>query len=254
MRSEYFKIASSSLGHEFEFKTYGENGKPVMVFPCSCGRFYEYEDFGMVETLRRFIEAGDIFLVAVDSRDSLSWHNPGKGPWMGDWHRKWELCVAEEVAPFIRSRFRTEKPFLATGNSWGAAHALNFALKFPGVFDSSISLSGVYSHRHVIGDYYDDSVYFNDALMYLPGLPPEGLRGSYIILCHGRGAWEIANEEARRIAGLLQSKGIPHWYDVWDEGYPHEWFSWRAQIVKFMDALKAGVLYPCAGGVRKFLG
>jgi esterase/lipase superfamily enzyme len=253
MRTEYFKIASPSLGHEFEFKTYGGRGKPVMVFPCSCGRFYEYEDFGMVEVLRRFIEAGDILLVAVDSRDSLSWHNHGKGPWMGDWHRRWEACVAYEVAPLIQERFGAEKGFLATGNSWGAMHALNFALKFPEAFDCSISLSGVYSHRHVLGDYYDDSVYLNDPLMYLPDLQPGRLLQSYVILCHGRGAWEIANDEAQSIADLLQAKGIPHWYDVWDERYPHDWPSWKAQIVKFLDALKAGVLYPCEGGVRRFL-
>ena len=58
MNVEYHRWWSRSLGQDMELKVYGHAGKPVVVFPCQGGRFHEYEDFGMVEACRSFVEAG----------------------------------------------------------------------------------------------------------------------------------------------------------------------------------------------------
>mgnify|MGYP000079574190 CR=1 FL=1 len=55
MHVEYHKWWSPSLGQEMELKVYGHYGKPAIVFPAQGGRFYEYEDFGMVQAVRSFI-------------------------------------------------------------------------------------------------------------------------------------------------------------------------------------------------------
>ncbi|MRR32500.1 transposase, partial [bacterium] len=48
MNIEYHKLWSPALGQEMEFKVYGHAGKPTLVFPAQGGRFYEFEDFGMI--------------------------------------------------------------------------------------------------------------------------------------------------------------------------------------------------------------
>ena len=49
------------------FKSYGHSGKPVIVFPSSGGRFYEYEDFKMIEAVKDFINDGKFIFYTVDS-------------------------------------------------------------------------------------------------------------------------------------------------------------------------------------------
>ena len=80
MKIEYRRWWSRNLGQDMELKVYGHAGKPVVVFPSSGGRFYEYEDFGMVEACRPFIEAGAVTLFTLDSVDRQSWLNEGVPP------------------------------------------------------------------------------------------------------------------------------------------------------------------------------
>ena len=87
MNVEYRKWWSPNLSHDMELKVYGHAGKPFIVFPCQGGRFYEYEDFGMVEAISGFIGAGRIKLFTVDSVDDQSWNNR-------------RLHPAQRVAPF----------------------------------------------------------------------------------------------------------------------------------------------------------
>ena len=49
MKVEYYKEYSHFLDREMEFKVYGHAGKPILVFPAQDGRFYDWENFHMVE-------------------------------------------------------------------------------------------------------------------------------------------------------------------------------------------------------------
>ena len=75
MNVEYCKWWSPNLSQDMELKVYGHAGKPFVVFPAQGGRFYEYEDFGMVEACRPSIDAGRVTLVTIDSIDNQSWCN-----------------------------------------------------------------------------------------------------------------------------------------------------------------------------------
>ena len=87
MEREYHRWFSGALGRDMEMLTFAahgwKKGTPVLVFPTSCGRFYEFEERGMVEAVRRQIEDGRIQLFCVDSVDAESWYNgdvpPGGG-------------------------------------------------------------------------------------------------------------------------------------------------------------------------------
>ena len=70
MYTEYHKEYSRRLGRDMEFKVYGHSGKPVLVFPCQNGRFYDWEGFGMLDTLSDYLDRGKLQLFTVDTIDA----------------------------------------------------------------------------------------------------------------------------------------------------------------------------------------
>ncbi len=244
MNVEYHRRWSRCLGHDMELKVYGHAGKPVVVFPCQGGRFHEYEDFGMVEACRPFIEAGAVTLFTVDGVDGQSWTNWGAHPAdRARRHNDYDRYIVEEAAPFIRDLFPHASGFLATGCSMGAYHSANFFFRHPDVFDAVIALSGVYKLTDFVGDYVDDNVYFNSPLLYLPGLSDpwylDRYRRSQIVVCVGQGAWEDQMlSDTRALQAILASKDIPAWIDFWGHDVNHDWPWWRRQMPYFLGKLR----------------
>ena len=62
MQIEEHAWHSASLGREMALKVYGHWGVPLIVFPCSRGRYFDYEGMGMVEAISPFIDNGKIKL------------------------------------------------------------------------------------------------------------------------------------------------------------------------------------------------
>ena len=242
MNVEYHKWRSGNLGQEMELKLYGSGGKPVIVFPSSGGRFFEYEDFGMVEACRPFLDAEKIVLVAVDSVDRQSWLNVDAHPAdRARRHNEYDRYILEEVVPFVRG-CGYRRRFISTGCSMGGYHSANFFFRHPDVFDALIALSGVYRLRRFIGDFMDDNVYFNSPLAYLPGLTDpwflDRYRNSRIIVCAGQGAWEEESlAETLELKRILDDKQIWCWVDIWGRDVSHDWPWWRRQMPYFLGHL-----------------
>lgn len=244
MQTEYHKWHSSALGHDMELKVYGYYGKPVIVFPAQAGRFFDFENFGMVQAVAHHIEAGQIKLFCVDSVDSQTWANQGSHPAdRARRHQDYDRYITTEVAPFVRQHCgdNTQK-FIATGASMGGYHAANFFFRHPDIFDVIIALSGVYRLNMFVGDYMDENVYYNSPIHYLPDLDDpwylDQYRQSNIIICCGQGAWEdemIADSHA--IKQILEAKEIPHWVDFWGYDVNHDWPWWRKMLPYFLDNL-----------------
>jgi len=72
---EYHKWYSANLNRDMELKIYGHYGIPIIIFPCSRGRFYDYENFGMMHAIEGHINSGKVKLFSVDSVDNESWYN-----------------------------------------------------------------------------------------------------------------------------------------------------------------------------------
>ena len=242
MNVEYHRWWSGNLNREMELKVYGHGGKPVVVFPAAGGRFYEYEDFGMVTACRPFLEEERIVLFTLDSVDNESWLNHGAHPALRvHRHNEYDRYVVSEVVPFIRGRGLSQG-LLATGCSMGGYHSANFFFRHPDVFDAVIALSGVYQLRGFIGDYMDESVYVHVPLAYLPGLSDpwylDRYRESKIVICVGQGAWEDEMlEDARTLKTILEGKQIPAWVDFWGHDVNHDWPWWRKQMPYFLGNL-----------------
>jgi esterase/lipase superfamily enzyme len=237
MQIEYQRWWSPHLGQDMELKVYGYYGKPVLVFPAQGGRFYEFEDFGMVSAVSRFIEAGQIKLFTVDSLDQQSWANTGAHPAdRARRHEDYDRYITCEVVPFmIQHCGGGEQKFLTTGCSMGGYHAANFFFRHPDIFDSMISLSGLFQLRLFVGDYMDENVYLNSPLDYLRNLSDpwylERYRQSRIVVCAGQGAWEESMlADAYELKRVLEEKGVSYWTDIWGHDVNHDWPWWRKML------------------------
>ena len=60
MQVEYHKWFSPNINHDMELKIYGHYGIPVLVFPCSHGRFFDFENFGMIHAIEHHINSGKV--------------------------------------------------------------------------------------------------------------------------------------------------------------------------------------------------
>ncbi len=77
MKREYHKWWSPELCRDMELLVFGHDGLPAVVFPTSQGRFFEFEERGMVDAVRDKLECGKLQLFCVDSVDAESWYNNG---------------------------------------------------------------------------------------------------------------------------------------------------------------------------------
>lgn len=244
MNIEYHKWWSPNLNQDMELKVYGNYGKPVIVFPCQGGKFYEWEDFGMVETIRWFIDQGKIKLFTVDSVDRQSWANWNAHPADRAWrHQDYDRYITSEVVPFIHDHCNGEQKMISTGCSMGGYHSANFFFRHPDIFDTMIAISGPFSLNMFVGDYMDDNVYFNSPLAYLPGMSDswyiDQYRQSNIIVCVGQGAWEERMlSDTYAIKKILEDKGIPAWIDIWGYDVNHDWPWWKKMLPFFLGHLK----------------
>ena len=62
MEMQYFKDYSPALGRDMECKIYGHAGRPMLYIPCQDGRFFDFENFHMNDTLAPWIDSGQIIL------------------------------------------------------------------------------------------------------------------------------------------------------------------------------------------------
>ncbi len=245
MKTEYHKWYSRHLGREMELKVYGRAGTPMMIFPCSSGRFYDFEDRGMIETIRHHIEKERIMLFAVDSIDPESWDSKTKlASEKAARHNDYENYIVNEVVPFIRSYVNSYERIIATGASMGASHSVNIFLKHPSVFGGTVALSGVYNFREFLDDYQGDdlNVYYNSPLEFLPNLTDDEFlshyRNSRIIVCVGQGAWEEPMvSDTKLLKEIFEQKEIPALIDVWGQDVNHDWDWWLKQFPYFVDIL-----------------
>ncbi len=244
MNTRYHTMYSGCLGREMELKSYGHAGKPVVVFPSSGGRFFEYEDFQMVDACGPFIEQGIIRLYTPDSIDRESWLDSEKEPGhRARRHNAYDAYIVDELLPFIRSDSGYEGKLLATGCSMGGYHAVNFFFRHPDVFDTLIALSGIYDARFFVGESTGDfDVYINSPVDYLADMHDpwylERYRQGNIIICTGLGAWEEDSiRDTVSMQRVLEKIGVPAWIDYWGYDVDHDWPWWRVQIAYFLQEL-----------------
>jgi len=227
----YHRWSSPSLQREMELLVFGHGGARVVAFPTSAGRFFDWEDRGLIGALSDHLENGWIQIFCVDSVDGESWYAKDRHPAeRAKRHMQYDHYVLNEVLPFTAER--NPNPFLiVTGASFGAYHAANFAFRYPHLVGRVIGMSGYYDIKRWTGDYSDDNVYSNNPCDFLAHEHDparlDALRNIDIILTIGRTDSALSNNEF--LSGVLWSKNIGHAFRIWD-GQAHDWPVWQQML------------------------
>jgi esterase/lipase superfamily enzyme len=236
MHREYHRWHSPSLGRDMELLIFGHAGARVLIFPSSMGRFFEWEDRGMIHgALGHHIAQGWLQVCCVDSIDGESWYAKWRHPHdRAARHAQYDAYVRDEVLPLLGSINPT--PFLiTTGVSFGAYHAMTFALRYPDRVGRVVGLSGLYDVREITGGYSDETVYFYNPADFVVGESDPGrlaaLQRLDIIMAIGRDDPMRGNNDY--FSARLWSKGIGNALRIWD-GWYHDWPYWQQMLPMYI--------------------
>ncbi len=232
MKETYHKWYSSNLSKDIEMLVYGHSGYPVILFPTTMGRYYESKDFGLTESIRWFAEQGKIQLYCIDSIDKDSWYNKSVHPAQRVQNHTWyDKMIKEELVEGIRWNTPSGKVAVA-GCSFGGFQAANFAFRHPYVVSHLMSMSGAFDIRSFMDGHYDDNVYFNNPVDYLPNANHGDLWKINIVL--GTSEWDICRDSNQKLSEILNQKNINHWYDErgWQE---HDWPLWNEMFPHYLS-------------------
>lgn len=237
-KEEHVKWYSERTGREMDVIIHGHAGAPVLVCPSSWGRFYEWKDFLMVDTLADKLDAGHIQLYGIDSHCADSWYNDQIPPHERiRRHNNWEAYVLHEVLPFIRSHNPNEY-LITAGVSFGAYLAVNFAFKHPDLVRKTVGISGSYRVHRLLDGYYEEDAYLNCPVAYMGGLSDESylsqIRRMEISLVTSDRDIGICRERTYDMSRVLTDKGIPHSLDDWGGELIHDWPTWRKMIRHYL--------------------
>jgi esterase/lipase superfamily enzyme len=235
MHREYHRWFSGSLQREMELLFFGHDGPPMLVFPTSMGAFYEFEDRGMIGALGGKLAHGQLRLACISSVDGESWYNRRAHPRHRVLrHLQYEDYILNDVVPLIR-HLTWRDTIGVTGCSFGAYHAMAFALRHPYTFTWCVTMGGAFEVRRFLDGYFDEDCYFLDPTSFLPGLGDpyylDQLRRNKFVLATGD--HDICRGANEHFAGLLSAQGIPHSLHVWNHS-KHDWPDWRPMASAYL--------------------
>lgn len=239
MVREYHVWFSPSLHREMELLVFGHAGTPVVIFPTREGRFFDYENWGLVAALADRIEAGQSQLFCVDSLDAETLYCQCRSPQARiQRHVQYERYILEEVLPLTRLKNPSAGRPAVHGCSIGAYHAVNIAFRHPDRFGRVVGLSGRYDltqpmgpFRDLFDGYYDEDIYFQTPSHFIAGLSEAAilhqLRQLDITLAVGDEDPFCHN--TRQLSVRLREKDVPHHLHVWS-GEAHRPRYWREMV------------------------
>ena len=230
MNREYHRWYSPSLGRDMELLVFGHSGARLLVFPTSRGRFFEWEDRRMMDTLGHHVGNGWLQVYCVDSVDAESWYAPCHPAERIARHEQYHDYILNEVLPL--SQQKNTNPFLIVmGASFGGFHAVSFGLRHPDLVGRVVSLSGLCDIRGFAGGYYDETLYFNNPCDFIANEHDphrlDQLRRQDVILAVGRD--DRLRESNERLTAVLWQKGVGNALRLWD-GWAHDWPYWHKML------------------------
>ena len=213
---------------------YGDYGFALLLVPTAAADYLEYERFQLMDSLSWLVDSGKVKIFSIDSINNESWMNPSiDGFTRSARHQQWNHYVFNEVIPFIKNSTSPETPIITCGASFGALHSMNLFLKRPDIINGVIAMSGVYDLMEYTKGHYDDHVYFNSPMHYMPNLTDhhllEQIRRGRIHILTGSGDYEDPSSSGR-FAKILYDKNIFYDLQIWGREWPHDWNTWRMML------------------------
>ncbi len=242
MKREYHRWHSKYLNRELEILVFGHAGAPVLFFPTRTARFYDYENWNIIEAMKEKIEAGYLQVYCMDSTDADSFYNANIHPAERIIrYTHYEKYIVKEVLPFIKKQNKN-KYCITAGCSLGAYHAMNIGLKHPKQFNKIVGMSGRYdlgrqiqNFRDLFDGYKDENIYYNMPELFVPNLKDEkiirALKKLKIVFVIGKE--DPFFESNVILSNALSEKGICNTLFVWNEE-AHRPRHWRAMVQMYI--------------------
>lgn len=230
----YHKWHSPAIGREVELLVFGHAGYPVILFPTSKGSYYQAKDQGLIETARWFLEQGKVRIYCPDSLDAFTWYDKSISPGeRARRHAMYDQFILEEVVS--RAINETGHNRLAfAGCSFGGYHAANFSFRHPGLAAYCFSMSGVFDIRSFTDGYYDDNIFYNNPVDFIPGASDPALWQMGIVL--GTAERDICLSQNEWMSRLLAAKAIQHWLDI-RPNRDHDWPVWKEMFPHYLSLI-----------------
>lgn len=233
MQLEHYGWESPRLGRYMHVARYGHWGPPLIVFPTSHGGWSQFEGYGMHRDCEWFLENGRMQFFSIHDVNDISWYNAGIPPEERlRVHRNYEEYFLQELIPFIWHLARNDR-YGVMGCSFGAYQAANVTLRHPDVLKYCFTFSGEFDISEFLEGHHDDQVYFNNPVEFVPGMK-ETWQAETINreckICLMTGKWDFSWDGTRKLHDSLDTAGINHTYEVWDEPFEHNENSWKQQL------------------------
>ncbi len=234
MNEQYYKWHSPSLDQDVEMLVFGHAGQPVILFPTSKGEYYQNKDQGMITAAQGFLESGKVKIYCPASNDADSWYNKSIPPNERAWNQeKFDRMISTELVPWAQHETGYERMAFA-GCSFGGYHAVNSAFRHPNLASYCFSMGGAFDITQFTDGFYDDTIYFNNPVDYIPNDNNPNLWKMGIIL--GTGEYDICRADNERLDAMLQQKNIRHWLDMRPQAN-HDWPVWREMFPHYLSLI-----------------
>ncbi len=236
MKRTYQKWFSPVLKKEIELLVFGHGGQPVIFFPTRTARFFDYENWGIINALSEKIMHGQLQIFCVDSNDIESFYSNTHPAEKIKRHLEYEAYILHEVIPFIRCY--NQNPLTAAGCSLGGYHAVNIAYRHPVYFNKVVGMSARYDltlsdnkFPDLLNGYFDENIYFNMPSMFVPNINCETtlqqMRQMETFIVIGKEDPFLQNNE--HLTRSLYTKEVNHHFFVWNEE-AHRPKYWRQMV------------------------
>lgn len=223
---------------------HGHWGRPVLVFPVEGGRAGDFVAEGMLASTADLVEAGRVSFFCVDSLDEWTWSDtdlPTEERAIR--HGVYHHWLEDQVVPWIHEECGGPQQMITVGMSFGAYHAVQFAMQRADLAPVAIGLSGSYDPTKWDGwGELGEAAYLANPTAYVQNLHGDHLQWLRaqlsVLLVVGEGEFEVTPTQAlpstRQLAHLLEEKGIRHELDVWGHDSGHEWWWWQRQLARHL--------------------
>lgn len=229
---EHIPYYSNTMGRNINIEVTGHWGHPILMFPSSGGQYTQNTDFGLTGSVMQFIEEGRIKLYNVETIDMMSFYDDA----MNTEHKmhNYELYMQflqNEMIPYIQEQCNTHR-IAVSGVSFGGFHAANTAFRFPDLISHFIGMSAAFSIRKMAPLSDDMRIYFNCPEEFMQN--EEGWKYNHMQIVLGTSDWDICRDKNIHMSGILNSKGIDHWYDE-KKWTPHDWPLWKMMFPEYVN-------------------
>ncbi len=220
---------SPSVGRNMDLKVFGKSGTPVILLNNT-----DEPEISLMNALSFQLknEHNQIFCLTLGNDEVLNNQNIQPDIRLIK-NNQLECYLIDEVVPRIHQE-NTNSFVILAGLGLGAYYAANFAFKHPDHFRKLIAISGKYDIRSFFQPFYNEDIYYNNPMDYLPNLTEKRFLNSIVKMDirFAVGNEDPNLEETYRICNILQQKSISYQLDIWNENDPNVDNHWGEALLR----------------------